>query len=178
MQECWWNIDRHRLTAADLEDSIQALLGENEEEAVQRFLDHTGKISEGIIRPGPISLWIVISFFCSLTISHKCEEKTITVQKRYEHHYHHLACWSLMWDGVFNFHNHLSLQNTIIIWNTRWEMAGLPSALFLGWQSLRPPSQEVTAESRSQLLSSLSSLCSLCQNTSLRSLIYNDRGLT
>jgi len=47
---------RHRLTAADLEDSIQALLGENEEEAVQRFLDHTGKISEGIIRLGPISL--------------------------------------------------------------------------------------------------------------------------
>ena len=115
MQEWWWDIDRHRLTAADLEDSIQALLGENEEEAVQRFLDHTGKISEGIIRLGPISLWIVISFFCSLTISHKCEEKTITVQKRYEHHYHHLACWSLMWDGVFNFHNHLPHQKSLTI---------------------------------------------------------------
>lgn len=35
---------RHRLTAADLEDSIQALLGENEEEAVQRFLDHTEEV--------------------------------------------------------------------------------------------------------------------------------------
>ena len=37
-------IERHRLTATDLEDSIQALLGENEEEAVQRFLEHTGKL--------------------------------------------------------------------------------------------------------------------------------------
>ena len=37
------HIDRHRLTAPDLEDSIQALLGQNEEEAVQMFLKHAGK---------------------------------------------------------------------------------------------------------------------------------------
>jgi len=35
---------RHRLTAGGLEDSIQALLGENEEEAVQRFLKHTEEV--------------------------------------------------------------------------------------------------------------------------------------
>jgi len=35
---------RHRLTAVDLEDSIQALLGENEEEAVRRFLQHTEEV--------------------------------------------------------------------------------------------------------------------------------------
>ena len=37
------HIDRHRLTAPGLEDSIQALLGQNEEEAVQMFLKHAGK---------------------------------------------------------------------------------------------------------------------------------------
>ena len=37
------HIDRHRLTAPGLEDSIQALLGQNEEEAVKMFLKHAGK---------------------------------------------------------------------------------------------------------------------------------------